>query len=182
LVLADRQGLVVREARRAVALLADEGSALAVAEVLSQVGDDAAAVQRRITKTDFDPLTQSIQDDVVDTLKEVVDAFEKERKKEKKQSKKEPRLVERLTELRIILSMQVRVHNRTNVYAGRSKGDEPTDAAVRDEVRNLAARQEAITRVTQGRNQVDLEEKEDSPEKPKKGENAVCPGPKPAPF
>jgi hypothetical protein len=164
-ILAEREGLVIRELGRALDIVNEDGTAVAFAEVLSQLTDDAKAVQRRLAKIDLGRMTDSIQGDVTTTLKEMIEALKKP-EKDKDQTAapkpgapvKQPPLVGRLTELKLIRSMQSRVNNRTVEYGKMYKGEEPENVAIRDEVRNLSDRQGRITRVTQLRTELDIEE------------------------
>ena len=97
-----------------------------------------------------------IEDDIVVTLKEMIEAFKKQQQeqRDKKQSQQNngnptPQdLIDKLAELRMIKSMQVRVNTRTTQWGKRYEGEEARDPAIVIEVNDLAKRQLRIWNVT----------------------------------
>jgi hypothetical protein len=77
LALADEQQAIIREASQAVRMLEGEGSAVAFHEVFTQVRDDMKDVQRRLRGADAGKVTQAIQEDIIDTLREMIKALER---------------------------------------------------------------------------------------------------------
>ena len=77
--LSDREEEIVKEARAGLALLEEEGSAVAFAEVFSQVKGDMELVAGRLRKTDTGIVTVTIEDQIIDTLKEMIEALKKRR-------------------------------------------------------------------------------------------------------
>jgi hypothetical protein len=66
-----------RVATKAIELLEADGSAVAILEVLRGVCEDVNRVQGRLAAGDVGPATQAIEQDVIDTLREMVEALEK---------------------------------------------------------------------------------------------------------
>src|SRR5262249_9071857 len=75
--LSDREGEIVLEANKAIQLLEAEGSAVAFPQVFEQVRDDMKTVQRRLNVTDVGVVTQAIEQDIIATLKEMIEALKK---------------------------------------------------------------------------------------------------------
>ncbi len=164
---------IVKMANVAIRLIEEEGSAIAFAEVFKQVRDDMDKVAKRLKKTDVGQVTQTIERDIIDTLKEMIAALKKARQDNK--NKKPPKpgqpnngkppdqdLIDLLAELRMIRSMQARVYKRTTDYhkfypdlEQAPKPETVKDAKQRDELEtvqgeleNLAERQLKIEKVT----------------------------------
>jgi hypothetical protein len=169
--LADREDEIVREATKAKVLLEQEGSAVAFYEVLTQVSTDMQNVAVRLRKTDVALVTQTIEQDIIDSLKEMIEALKKAQK-DMQAKKGQPQqgggqpqdqpLVDLIAQLKMIRSMQVRVNNRTKTYGDEYKGEQapvvvpemPTEQKekvemVQKELKNLADRQMKIFEVTQ---------------------------------
>jgi hypothetical protein len=155
--LSDREEEIVREASKAIEILEAEGSAVAFPEVFIQVRDDMKNVARRLGKADVSSVTQVIEQDIIATLKEMIEALKKAQQNLQARRANPPppsgqppdqRLIELLAELKMIRSMQVRVNSRTKVYGERYTGEQTDDADIQRELDNLAQRQLKIFEVT----------------------------------
>jgi hypothetical protein len=154
--LSDRELEIVREANKAIQLLQDEGTAVAFPEVFTQVRDDAQHVARRLGKADVGSVTQTIEQDIIATLKEMIEALKKAAQQNKNSrnssqpsnSNPNQRLIDILAELKMIRSLQVRVNNRTVAYARRYQGEQANDPDIQKELTDLAQRQQKIFEVT----------------------------------
>jgi hypothetical protein len=157
--LSDREQQIVGEASRAIQLLETEGSAVAFPEAFTQVKEDATQVVRRLGKADVGTVTQGIEQDIIATLKEMIEALEKakqdlqnrqqnrQQQSQQQQQANQP-LIDRLAELKMIRSMQVRVNNRTVTYGKQYPGEQANDADVQKELADLAQRQQKIFGIT----------------------------------
>lgn len=72
--LAARQKRVIEEADDVIAYLEDEGTAVAFTEIFTQLRDDMKAIELRLQKGDFGEATRRIENDVLDTLQEMIAA------------------------------------------------------------------------------------------------------------
>jgi hypothetical protein len=170
-VLSDREDEIIREASKAISVIQAEGSALAFAEVFLQVRGDMTTVAARLRRTDAGTVTQTIENDIIATLQEMIEALKKARKDNKSPPQPpkagqqgqpgDQRLIDMLAELKMIRSMQLRVNSRTEVYGKQYEGEQvpapalATDAKLREqyemiqrELRELAERQLKIEKVT----------------------------------
>src|SRR5207302_4876270 len=77
--LSDNEKDIVIEANKAIEMLEAEGSAVAFPEVFQQVRQDMMHVQRRLEITDVGVVTQAIEKDIIETLKEMIEALKKAR-------------------------------------------------------------------------------------------------------
>jgi hypothetical protein len=159
--LSDDEKKIVVAATKAIELLEAEGSAVAFPEVFQQVREDMKHVARRLAATPVDPgkVTQAIEQDIIDTLKEMIKALEDAKKKldDKKPPppsngspppQADPKLLNKIQELKMVRAMQLRVNARTTLYSKEYPGEQADDAAIRRELRNLSDRQERIFDVT----------------------------------
>jgi hypothetical protein len=154
--LCDREEEIIKEANKAIQLLQEEGSAVAFPEVFTQVRDDMRNAARRLGKADVGQVTQVIEQDIINTLKEMVEALKKAQ--QRLQARKgqpgaggqppDQRLIELLAELKMIRAMQIRVNTRTHVYGVRYTGEQAADPEIQQELQNLAQRQWKIFEVT----------------------------------
>ncbi|MSU76989.1 MAG: hypothetical protein EXS16_02725 [Gemmataceae bacterium] len=167
--LADKQKDIVQECNKCITILESEGSAVAFPEVFQQIRQDMIHVQKRLELTDVSGVTQGIERDIIDTLKEMIDALKKAQEDNKsdskpgksgkagKQGQGDKKLLELIQELKMVRSLQKRVNDRTVGYAKRFPGQEQTrDPQTVTELRNLAERQlriqEIVSRIAKGDN------------------------------
>jgi len=166
--LAREQAKIGAAARRALTLLRDDGSAVAIPQALEQVRDDSDETARRLERGDLGGTTRGLLDDLVVALEEMLAAVERARTDRQQQAAGrqgegrparpgEQPLVDALAELRMIRSLQVRVNTRTARLAqllgdGVDHVEEPE---LRAALGRLAERQRLIERaafdIVQGR-------------------------------
>lgn len=162
--LSDQEKEIVNEATKAIEMLEAEGSAVAFPEVFQQVREDMKNVQRRLEITEVGDITQAIEKDIIDTLKEMIEALKKA--KQELDNKKSPpgqpkdgaqppnadqKLLDQIAELKMIRSMQLRVNARTKAYGSKyvpKEGEQTSDPIIRAELNELSQRQERIFEIT----------------------------------
>jgi hypothetical protein len=124
-------------------------------------------VVTRLGAADVSTNTQSIQEEILGALDEMIQslqAVQKKRDDEKKQrqnngpnqggaGQQEDSLVGKIAELRLIKTLQMRVNRRTDRLADQSNNNEDlvgqvSDPRLQEELRELATRQEKIQTVT----------------------------------
>ncbi|MGD9634795.1 MAG: hypothetical protein AB7G28_04490 [Pirellulales bacterium] len=165
--LSREESLIAREADRALLLLREEGSSLAFPETVSLMHEDMLQVAELLGEMKVGKLTQGLEEDIIEALEEMIAALDKAikdlEKKKTPQGKPQqagqpgdPPLVDKLAELKMIRSLQMRINRRTLRY-GEAIEDEPAEAPkLRDEMLELAQRQQRVYQAThdlsQGRN------------------------------
>ena len=163
----DKEKEIIAEADRALKLLESEGSAVAFATVLEEVRQDMIAVQRRLAQTYVDKGTQSIEEDIIAMLKDMIDALKKAQQElskpkpsdSKPNDSKPPdkKLIDLLAELKLIRTLQVSINNRTTTYGGKDKVEQSKDPIIQGELRQLSTRQiklqDMIDKIANGSNQ-----------------------------
>ncbi len=164
----DDEMKIVVEATKAIELLEAEGSAVAFPEVFQQVREDMKSVARKLKS--MDPrkeakliekdmrITIAIEQDIIDTLDEMIKALQKELKqKEQKPSppsngqpppQADPKLLNKIQELKMVRAMQVRVNARTELYGKTYEGEQADTSPIRRDLRELSNRQERIFEIT----------------------------------
>jgi hypothetical protein len=155
--LSAREGVIIGEANKALQLLEEDGTAVAVPQVLEQCRDDMKAVQARLFRTDVGTFTQQVEEEIIAALKEVIESLKRQQQQLKDQQNSPPpppgqpppdRLINILAELRMLRSLQVRVNQRTISYGKEFPGEQVDDAGVQTELRKLAERQVKIEKAT----------------------------------
>ena len=156
--LAREQGLIGNDALKALALVRDDGSAVAIPEALEQVREDSAQAAARLTRGDVGGTTRGILEDIVLSLEEMLGALEKAQREQQSKAQNpsggrpaepgEQPLVDKLAELKMIRSLQKRVNTRTKRYAqlltdGAEQVEEPELFEALD---RLSERQKKIER------------------------------------
>ncbi len=157
---------VVMEGQRAMMLLKDEGSSQAFPEALEQVMSDSQIVVKRLAAADVSVSTRSIEDEILGSLEEMIESLkqvQKKREEEKQQqqnggqpsggSPQDQPLVDKLSELRLIKALQLRVNRRTNRLANESESSsdwigQVGESRFREELIELSVRQQKIQEVT----------------------------------
>ena len=145
-------------AARALTVVRDDGTAVAVPQALEQVRDDAEQAASRLARGDAGAATTGIQEDIVAGLEELLAALERARTDPQAAQQAgaggrspdpgaQP-LVDKLAELKMLRSLQVRVNSRTGRFArllgeGVEEAEEPE---LRDALGRLAERQRSIER------------------------------------
>src|SRR5205085_4484423 len=78
---AENEHWVGSEAEKAVRILKEEGTTVVFPEVLATVRDDANEVAARLLAADTGMAVRMLENDIVETLKEMLDAVKEKRKK-----------------------------------------------------------------------------------------------------
>ncbi|MBN1589904.1 MAG: hypothetical protein JW888_10350 [Pirellulales bacterium] len=161
-----KQSLIVLEADKALLLLREDGSSVAFPEAVSQTRDDMQQVVLRLGRAKVGPITQSIEEDIIAALEEMIEAFQRaidEQEARRGQppppqgQPQDPPLVDQLSELRMIRALQMRVNQRTARYSKLIEGEQAENADLLDALRRLAEYQSRIHQITRdlesGKNQ-----------------------------
>jgi len=165
--LSREESLIVREADRALVLLREEGSSLAFPETVSLMRDDMQQITQRLGEAKVGSFTQQLEQDVIEALEEMIAALDKAIKNlDKKRTPPgqsppagqptDPPLVDKLSEIKMIRALQMRVNRRTQRYGKIIEGEQAESPELLDALAKLAERQQRIYQATidlsQGRN------------------------------
>jgi hypothetical protein len=129
--LSRKEALIVVEADRALNLLHEEGTAVALPEAVEQMREDMQQVTDRLGRGKTEMITQGIEQDIIKALQETIAALQKAEQDMKAgrpgkgqpgQPQDEP-LVDKIAELKTIRALQMRVNTRTKRYSKLLEGD-----------------------------------------------------------
>ena len=146
------------EATRALTLVRDDGSAVAIPEALEQVRDDSSQAAARLARGDVGGTTRGILQDLVSNLEEMIAALEKAQREQQARQAGGPGgrpaepgeqpLVDKLSELKMIRSLQMRVNGRTKTFSKLLAEDteQAEEPELLDALERLAQRQHKIER------------------------------------
>ena len=152
------QQAIATDAARALVLVRDDGSAVAIPQALESIRDDAGQAAARLGRGDVGGTTRGLLADLVTNLEELLATLEKSQRDQEQrqagagggrpQEPGEQPLVDKLSELKMIRSLQMRVNARTQRFAHLL--DETAERADAPELRaaleRLAERQRKIER------------------------------------
>jgi len=150
------QAAITAEAAKAMTLVRDDGSAVAIPQALEQVHDDSVQAAARLGRGDAGPDTLGLLGDIVVGLEEMLAAVDKAQQAQKAEQggpgggraaeAGEQPLVDKLSELKMLRTLQLRVNTRTRRFSRLL--DDAADRAEEPELRavlaRLADRQRAI--------------------------------------
>ena len=145
------------EAIKALTLLKEEGSSVAFPEAVVELREDMLVVSRRLEESKVGKLTRAIEKDIIESLEEMIDALQKElekseddkkdqdqKKQQQQQQDQEPPLVDKLSELKMLRALQLRVNRRTRRLARLIDGEQARDNDVLQQLKDLARRQARV--------------------------------------
>jgi len=163
-ILASRLGVdqskVIEDADAALMLLREDGTAQAMKESLEQTRFDMLEVEERLRRADVGSITQSIEDTIIESLQEMIDAVAQAKKESQERSQRdqnqppgsqaaqdEQNLIDQLSELRMIRTMQRRINERTARYEELLREGKSDIAVLEKNVDELARQQLRIRQI-----------------------------------
>jgi hypothetical protein len=133
---------------------------VAFPEAIEQIREDMLTVARRLERVEVGEITQNIEQDIVEGLKEIIEALQKEleKQKDKKQQQQQQQqeqqqqqqqgLVNKLAELKMLRSLQYRVNRRTRQLGRTVDGEQAIDLDVVSQLKQLSDRQAKVQKAT----------------------------------
>jgi len=159
-----KEAEIVLEADKALALLRDDGTAVAFPEAVEQVRQDMHQVVVRLDQANVGQITQTIEEEIIAALEEMIEALRQAQQDSEKQQQmpmppgppQDQPLVDLLAEIKMIRAMQMRVNRRTERYSKLVDGEQAENPDLLEALARLAERQARIHQITrdleQGRN------------------------------
>jgi hypothetical protein len=163
--LSSKEAEIVLETDKALTLLREDGTAMAFPEAIEQARDDMEQVVQRLAQFKVNNITQSIEQDIISALEEMLAALKKaiQENQERQQGSgqpgepQDPPLVDALSEIKMIRTLQMRVNLRTQRYSKMIQGEQADNAELVQALGKLAERQQRIYQITRdlqkGKNQ-----------------------------
>lgn len=155
--LSSKEAEIVLETDKALALLRDDGTAMAFPEAIEQARADMQQVVQRLAQFKVNNITQSIEQDIISALEEMLAALKKaiQENQQRQQSDgqqagqpQDPPLVDVLSEIKMIRTLQMRVNLRTERYSKMIQGEQADNEELIQALGKLAERQQRIYQIT----------------------------------
>jgi len=157
--LSRKESLILAEAEKALALLRDEGTAVAFPEAVEMIRDDMQNVVGLLARFKVDSVTLGVEEDIIAALEEMIAALQKAQQQQQQRQQQqqqqggqpsEPPLVDQLAELKMIRALQMRVNTRTKRYQKLVDGPEgqADKPELLDAIKDLAEREQRIYHTT----------------------------------
>lgn len=153
--ISQKQVELTQECSFTTSLLREDGTSVSILVAVEDIETDMGAVAGRLQKTKVGSLTQSMEADIIDALKELIEATQREMAEMKEQQKKppsqqspsqkKPDLVNLMQEIKVLRSLQFRVNKRTQRVNDLFQEVVPEDVAdLQGQLIELAKRQERL--------------------------------------
>jgi ClpP class serine protease len=119
--LSSRQRALSEEAAKCLHILDEDGTTIAFPRVVQQLSEDMSTVADRLAASKVGAITQTIEDEIVDALEQLLDAVQKMQQENEQQSQNaqqqqnsgEPPLLPKSAELKLLRASQHRINTRT---------------------------------------------------------------------
>ena len=157
--LGSEQTVITANITRALTLVRDDGSAVAIPEALQQIREDSALAADRLKRSDYGSFTQGIVESLVVSLEELLSALERaEREQQDRQEQGQARgrpanpgeqpLVDKIAELKMLRILQTRVNGRTSRFSEllNEGTEQASETELIEALGRLAHRQERVER------------------------------------
>ncbi|MDA1230530.1 MAG: hypothetical protein O2856_07135 [Planctomycetota bacterium] len=153
--LSQQQSELTQECAQTVNLLREDGTSVAIVIAVEDIEADMSSVSGWMQEYKVGELTQSVQKDILDSLKQLIETTQKEMQQMKEQQKQKqqqqdpnqekPGLVELMAEIRVLRSLQLQVNRRTKQVDGLLPNATTDDLpALRKQLHDLAIRQNRL--------------------------------------
>jgi len=157
--LGSEQTVITADITRALTLVRDDGSAVAIPEALQQIREDSALAADRLKRSDYGSFTKGIVESLVTGLEELLSALERaEREQQDRQEQGQARgrpanpgeqpLVDKIAELKMLRILQTRVNGRTSRFSAllNEGTEQASETELIEALGRLAHRQERVER------------------------------------
>ena len=157
--LGSEQTVITADITRALTLVRDDGSAVAIPEALQQIREDSALAADRLKRSDYGSFTQGIVESLVTSLEELLSALERaEREQQDRQEQGQARgrpanpgeqpLIDKIAELKMLRILQTRVNGRTSRFSAllNEGTEQASETELIEALGRLAHRQERVER------------------------------------
>jgi len=154
--LSSRESELILDADKTLAVLSDDGTAVALPEAITQMREDMRQVATRLARNKVAEITQAIEEDIITALEEIIEALEKAQQDLEEQQQQPPQqgqpsdppLVDRLAELKMIRALQMRVNRRTARFSRMIDSEGAATSELLEALEELDDREHRIYRVT----------------------------------
>lgn len=151
--LVGRQQELAAEAGTCLHILREEGTTIAFPRIVEQIRLDMNLAAERMSGLQIGPLTQAIQEQIVEALRDLIEAVQRLQEQDERhvgqegQQGDEPPLLPQSAELKLLRAAQLRINRRTAATEqARQDGTEPADR-IAQVARQLADRQREVAEI-----------------------------------
>lgn len=144
------------EADSALKILKEDGTTIVVPQIIEQVRDDAYEVSKRLSESDTGSDVRQVQENIVSTLQELLEAVKELQKKNESdsngggqggESDKTPPLMPGSAELKLLKSLQVRVNRMTAEVQQKRVLPTESPKGVDEMLKGASRRQAAVAKM-----------------------------------
>lgn len=153
--LAQQQAELARECTQTVGLLREDGSAVAMLLAVEDIESDMESVSGWLQESNVAELTQSVQKDIIESLKQLIETTQREmqemkdperqQQQQQQSQQQQSALVELMAEIRVLRNLQLQVNRRTKqvdqLLQTAPVGDQ---GPLQKQIRELAERQQRL--------------------------------------
>ncbi len=144
------------ECNQTLGLLKEDGTSVAIVLSVEDIAQDMQTVSGRLRESRVGSLTQSLETDIIEALKELIEATQREmqemkseerqQQQEQSGSQEKPPLVQIIAEIKVLRSLQLRINRRTQRVDGLL-AEQPThdQAELLNQLEKLTNRQRRLT-------------------------------------
>ncbi len=151
--LSQQQNELTRECSYTTSLLREDGTSVSILLAVEDIEADMGKIAERLQQTKADTLTLSMETDVIEALKELVETTQREMAEMKQQQQQPPPsgqqqkqdLVDLMQEIKVLRSLQLRVNRRTRQVNDLIPEASSNDMAdLQEQLVELASRQQRL--------------------------------------
>lgn len=150
--LEDKETEIIAEANKTIEILKGEGSSVAFPRVFEETVIDMVRVRERLHLANVGDDTQADEQQIIDTLKEMLEALKKAQQENRQASQggggggppADQKLLDEIAELKMIRNLQIRVNEKTKRKGDSVKGEQADEPLIKNELRDLSNRQVKI--------------------------------------
>ena len=152
--LAQQQNELATECAQTVNLLREDGTSVSILLAVEDIEADMGSVSGWLQESKVGDLTQSVQNDIIESLKQLIETTQKEMQEMKEQqqqgqqqegSQQKPGLVELMAEIKMLRNLQLQVNRRTKQVDGLLHSVSSEDLpSLKKQVHDLAVRQRRL--------------------------------------
>lgn len=152
--LAQQQTELASECAQTVNLLREDGTSVSILLAVEDIEADMGSVSGWLQESKVGDLTQSVQNDIIESLKQLIETTQKEMQEMKEQQQQsqqqegpqqKPGLVELMAEIKMLRNLQLQVNRRTKQVDGLLQSASSEDlSSLKKQVHDLAVRQRRL--------------------------------------
>jgi hypothetical protein len=152
--LAQQQTELASECAQTVNLLREDGTSVSILLAVEDIEADMGSVSGWLQESKVGDLTQSVQNDIIESLKQLIETTQKEMQEMKEHQQEsqqqqgppqKPGLVELMAEIKMLRNLQLQVNRRTKQVDGLLQSASSEDLpSLKKQVHDLAVRQRRL--------------------------------------